>query len=436
MKERNAIQSEQSQELKKHVAVIHSSNKLTLLQRKIANALLFNAYKDLQDKEEHQIHIANLCKLISYGSNDYKTIKKSLMALLSTVLEWNLVDERHIDIENWNASSIIADASIEGAICTYSYSNKMRKLLYHPDMYGRLDMKVQAKFKSSYGLALYENCNRFQDIEQTPWFAIEKFRKLMGVEEGKYKIFRDFKNRVIDKAVEEVNKYSPVTINPRLRKKNRKVISVQFIIKKSQVANQCDLMASSNLEGILQSNFNLSAKQIKNVLKNYEAPYIKEKIQLICTSQSFKNSKISNPHKYLLSALKNNYRSKNPFKKTQASFPSSPEDTKKIDSIEIEKNKRSEQSKAEQYRNYQNNNLMIIFSRLPLREKNKLIKLFEKYMKTAVRGIYQVVYERDGLKNPLIEDQFCIFLRQEKPSLLEKILSFSEWNMKNGLIKF
>ena len=34
-------------ELKKHVAVIHSSNKLTLLQRKIANALLFNAYEEL-----------------------------------------------------------------------------------------------------------------------------------------------------------------------------------------------------------------------------------------------------------------------------------------------------------------------------------------------------------------------------------------------------
>lgn len=79
-------------ELKKHVAAIHSSNKLSLLQRKIANALLFNAYDELLEKEEHSIHIATLCKLIGYDSNDYKTIKRSLVNLLATVIEWNLVD--------------------------------------------------------------------------------------------------------------------------------------------------------------------------------------------------------------------------------------------------------------------------------------------------------------------------------------------------------
>jgi hypothetical protein len=155
----------QALELKKHVAVIHSSNKLTLLQRKIANALLYNAYHYLQERDEHIIHIAKLCELIDYDSHDHKTIKRALVNLLSTVLEWNLVDGERLDTEGiWNASSIIADASIKGALCTYSYSNKMRSLLYKPLMYGRLDMQVQSKFQSGYGLALYENCNRFQEI--------------------------------------------------------------------------------------------------------------------------------------------------------------------------------------------------------------------------------------------------------------------------------
>jgi hypothetical protein len=76
------VQEQKVLQLKKHVAVIHSSNKLSLLQRKIANALLFNAYKELQNKEEHEIHIATLCQLIGYDSNDHKTIKKSLLLLL------------------------------------------------------------------------------------------------------------------------------------------------------------------------------------------------------------------------------------------------------------------------------------------------------------------------------------------------------------------
>ena len=79
-------EKEKTLELKKHVAAIHSSNKLSLVQRKIANALLFNAYDELLAKEEHQIHIRTLCNLIGYDSNDYKTIKKALINLLSTVI--------------------------------------------------------------------------------------------------------------------------------------------------------------------------------------------------------------------------------------------------------------------------------------------------------------------------------------------------------------
>ncbi len=176
-----------------------------MLTRKIANALLFNAYDELLKQDEHEIHIATLCNLIGYDSNDYKTIKKALVNLLATVIEWNLVDGNRLDAEGvWNASSIIADASIDGPICTYSYSNKMKNLLHRPELYGRLNMLVQAKFQSSYGLALYENCVRFQILNKLHGLTLLSFRKLMGVEDGKYKIFRDFKHRVLDKAIEEV----------------------------------------------------------------------------------------------------------------------------------------------------------------------------------------------------------------------------------------
>ena len=93
------LEQNKTLELKKHVATIHSSNTLSLLQRKIANALLYNAYNDLFIKEEYQIHIGSLCKLIGYDSNDHKLIKKALVNLLSTVIEWNLVDGNKVDTE-------------------------------------------------------------------------------------------------------------------------------------------------------------------------------------------------------------------------------------------------------------------------------------------------------------------------------------------------
>ena len=331
-----------------------------------------------------------------------KQLNKALVNLLSTVIEWNLVDGDKVDKEGvWNASSIIADASIDGPICTYSYSNKMRKLLYRPELYGRLNMVVQAKFQSTYGLALYENCIRYQNIGQTPWFDIAKFRKLMGVEEGKYKIFRDLKSRVFDKAVEEVNKYSPIFVVPQLRKQGRQVIAIQFLIKKSHIQESHASEKYTNIDEHLKEEFGLSKKQINDVLSLYDLEYVKQKIAIIESSPSFINGKIGNLAKYLLSALKEDYQ---PTKKSHEVVTQL-----RSDRYEKENQKRDEQNKKDKERQKHNKKLIEFFKQLPIKEKTPILNNFIKFID---KGIYAEIYHRDGLENILIQDQLCYFLKK------------------------
>jgi plasmid replication initiation protein len=414
-----ALKSQKVLELKKHVAVIHSSNKLSLIQRKIANALLFNAYDELQEKDEHAIHIIKLCELIGYDSKDYKSIKRALVNLLSTVLEWNLVDGERLDKEGvWNASSIIADASIDGAMCNYSYSNKMRKLLFRPNMYGRLDMQVQARFQSGYGLALYENCNRFQDIGQTPWFNLEKFRKLMGVEDGKYRVFRDFKTRVLDKAVEEVNKYSSLVISHQLRKQNRKVTSIQFLIRKANVMSigspySDSALESEGLTDILKSRFGFSLKQITETTELYEEEYIRSKIDLIQSSPSFLNGKVKNLARYLMKALQDDYQ---PSKKSTVANK-----TGNASNLVKQTNKTHiNVEELTKFKRFQDKELFGLFNELPEQSRLTVLKKFEKFLP----GLYHDVYLRKGLTDILVQDQLCIFLRQMNHSLVDKLSTY------------
>lgn len=409
-------------ELKKHVATIHSTNTLSLLQRKIANALLFNAYEGLLTQDEHEIHIAALCRLIGYDSHDHKSIKKALVKLLATVIEWNLVDGNKLLQEGiWNASSIIADASIDGPICTYSYSNKMKQLLYRPELYGRLNMLVQAKFQSNYGLALYENCIRFQDISQTPWFDMSKFRKLMGVDDNKYKIFRDFKIRVIDKAVQEVNKYSPISISPQFRRKSRQVIAIQFLIKSSKEdypAN--DLLAKKGtLSFCLENIFGLSTRQIEDALTSFEEEYIREKISIIETSASYQKGKIHNLAKYFLSALKNDYK-----KVKKRNFDD------KIESQPLSKRSLTfDPVSLEEYRRFQNKEIIKIFEKQSKKRREVYLKGFESFLG---KSIYYDIYLRDGLNNILVQDQLCNFLRTKQANLFKNIKSYEDFiNTKN-----
>ena len=79
--------------LKKHVGLIHCENKLTLIQRKICNILLFNAIDKINDQDIHAISLRQLCSLVGYNSHDINLIKESLKSLISVVMEWNLLED-------------------------------------------------------------------------------------------------------------------------------------------------------------------------------------------------------------------------------------------------------------------------------------------------------------------------------------------------------
>lgn len=421
-----ALAPKKSLELKKHVGLIHSTNKLSLLERKIANALLYNAYDNLQVQNEHKVHIPTLCVLIGYNSNDYRTIKNSLISLISTVLEWNLVDKNQEGSEGvWIASAMLADAKIEGPICTYSYSNRLRELCYHPEFYGRLNMKVLALFKSTYGLALYENCIRYQNISQTPWFDMFTYRKLMGVGEGKYVLFRDLKKRVINPSINEVNRYSPIKVEVETKKHGRNVIAIRFlIIKKNEAStalsfeqNEKDLTINDRLK----IDYGFSNIQIEKVLNDYNEAYLLEKMKIIESSASFRNGKIRHLSRYLEKALLEDYQSPK----------SSKENLERFHKIKEVPKDKCKELYIEQYRYYQYEKLYCLFNKLPEKRKKLIVNSFTKDISNT---LYSNIFIKNGFDDQLVRDKFSEFLKEKYPDLLIQLISFEEFfkNIKSN----
>lgn len=393
-------------DLKKHVAAIHSATKLSLVQRKIANALLFNAYNELSEKQEHQIHIRTLSELIGYNSNELNAIKRALVSLISTVVEWNLIDKERVDNAGvWNASAIISDASITGAVCTYSYSNKMRQLLYRPEMYGRLNMQVQARFKSSYGLVLYENCVRYQNIQETPWFDMTVFRKLMGVDETKYAVFKDFRKRVLDIAVKEVNEHSGFNIDYLLKKVGRTPVGIKF----NMTTNLKKTISSSPTEEVLQQEFSFSKQQAVTAVADFGAAYVEEKIAVVKNSTSYKKKSIKHLAGYMQGALTQDYKDS---EKTQAPKKASAE---AFDSVSEESQSQKQRSHDEKY---EQKKMMECFYQYSLVEQEQLLTLFSK---TVAGTIYETLLARDHLDNTIVARKFTQFLKQKIANFTMKI---------------
>lgn len=218
--------------VKKHVAAIHVSGKLSLLQRKLSNVLLLNAYDTLTSQGRHQIDARTLCLMIGYNSNDMDTLKASLKGLAETVAEWDMLDEK--GQQEWGVSSLLSYAKLSGGVCEYAYSPALADKLHDPKVFALINLNIQRRFTSGHALALYENCYRFVRTGSTGWWTLDLFRRLMGVDGSNYyESFKHLNAKVIKPAVAEVNKTSNIVVTPETRKRGRVVSEIRFLIKEN-----------------------------------------------------------------------------------------------------------------------------------------------------------------------------------------------------------
>ena len=216
--------------VKKHVAAIHVSGKLTLLQRRLSNVLLLNAYDTLTTQAVHRIDARTLCLMIGYNSHDMDTLKQSLRGLAETVAEWDMLDEN--GRQEWGVSSLLSYAKLKGGVCEYAYSPALAQKLHDPKVFALINVNIQRRFTSGHALALYENCYRFVRTGSTGWWPIELFRRLMGVSDSTYyETFKHLNAKIIKPAVEEVNRSSNIIISPETRKMGRAVTDIRFLIR-------------------------------------------------------------------------------------------------------------------------------------------------------------------------------------------------------------
>ena len=220
-------------ELKKHVGAIHVKGALTLLQRKAVNALLFNAYHELPDDsvKEHSIRIADLARALGFNSKNFAALKDTLGGLVETKVEWNALDPD--GREEWGASTLLAGVTMtEGSgTCRYAYYPPLRRLLYNPAVYARIDLDVQTRFTSRYALALYENCLRFVRTGSTGWLPVADWRGLLGVGEGQYPAYKALRQHVLSPAVKQVNSVGHIGVEMETRRQGRKVADLRFHVR-------------------------------------------------------------------------------------------------------------------------------------------------------------------------------------------------------------
>lgn len=238
-------------EVRKHNAAIHiNTTNLTLTHRKAFNILVWNAWSELQKNKVHVMEEWELMRMLDF--HDIHKLKVELEKLPTIGVTWNLLRDDGWPIDS-GACSLLAGFRMVGNNFRYSFFEDFRPLLKNPKIWTKIKIEVANLFKSSYALALYENCFRFADVESTGYKEADEWRDILGVPDAKvYKRFSEVNQRILKPSIKEVNRLSDITITPHYFKKGRggAIKKIKFEIEKKpnfRIERQMKLTNNENI---------------------------------------------------------------------------------------------------------------------------------------------------------------------------------------------
>lgn len=123
------------------------------------------------------------------------------------------------------------DKDGDSATVRFGIPNKLRAALARSNRWGRVRCEVTYAMGSKYAIALYELvCLRINLNTCVEAFPIDRFRELLGVPPGAYSDGQDFRRKVIDPAMLEVNRLSDMHVDIELRRKHARAAIHEVVV--------------------------------------------------------------------------------------------------------------------------------------------------------------------------------------------------------------
>ena len=298
------------QTIKKHVSAIHIKAKLSLVQRKMVNALLFNSYDSLLTADEHALPVPLLCELVGIDGNNLNHLKRALKSLTTTSITWDVLDDN--GDSSWSFAALLSGGTIKNGICTYRYDKGLAKELYNPEIYSRINLGVIKKIKTSHALVLYENCYRFLGVGRTGWWDIETLRDIMGLSEsGSYSAFKDLNKHVLKPAIAEVNQVSNIIIEMEYKRTGRAISGVCFLVRSNPQLSFEGMQEESEIDGTATFKRFLKIHDNKTLARKMIAEFGDDQISknLDYVEAQMSQGKVRSAPAFLKSSIQNNYLS-------------------------------------------------------------------------------------------------------------------------------
>ena len=161
----------------------------------------------------------------------YKSLKKAVMGLYQAEWGYHYINSKGnvvVRYERFTQSAIYVENE---ATVKFMFANAIIPMLVELERnFTSYEIEQVANLQSRYAMRLYECLIRFK-ASKTLTITLDELRFRFGLLPDEYTLMSNFKNRVLDLAVKEINENTDITVKYDQHKQGRTITSFTFKFK-------------------------------------------------------------------------------------------------------------------------------------------------------------------------------------------------------------
>ena len=207
--------------------VIEASYQLSAVEQRIVLAAISRIPKNqpITDDELYPVSVDELKQLGVHEKTAYRDLKEGITRLYERSINLS-IDDKSIKMRWVQEIQFLDSQSVIGIRFSKPILPFISNLSREFTKYALSDI---AGINSGYGIRIYELLVQYRQIGKRE-ISVESLRTMLELGK-KYPLFADFKKRVIDTAIDQINEYSPLKVTYEQKKTGRKVTHIIFSFK-------------------------------------------------------------------------------------------------------------------------------------------------------------------------------------------------------------
>lgn len=213
--------------------IITALQNLSLTEMRLIQLAIIDAREQeagLQTNKPLKIHAKRYAEAFDVQIDTaYKILAEAGKTLRSRYFKF--INYRENEVEtNWvqQVEYVKKEARIE-MIFTVAVVDEITRLSSHFTQY---DLEFIATLNSIYSVRLYELIVKWLSVKQTDVFDYEILRGQLGIGVNEYQRMTDFKKRVLDLAINEINEKTDIKVSYSQEKNGTKIVGFKFKVNK------------------------------------------------------------------------------------------------------------------------------------------------------------------------------------------------------------